>query len=86
MIRDTFALSGFECAAALQRLGVELVRHEDECSVLRRGKRFVVVPHALALPRAILEEILARAGLTLDAVLRGLDSMPTETDLRTLTP
>ena len=86
MYRGTFALSGFECAAALQRLGVELVRREDECSVLRRGRRFIVVPHALALPSAILEEILGRAGVSLDAMLRGLDQIPTETDLRTITP
>ena len=85
MSRDTFALSGFECAIALQRLGVELVRREDEWSVLRRGRRFIVVPHALALPSAILEEILSRAGLTLDAMLRGLDDIPTEPDLRTIT-
>jgi hypothetical protein len=86
MSRDTFGLSGTECAAALQRLGLELVRCEDECSVLRRGKRFVVVPHALALPTVILDEILSRADVTLDAILRRLDDIPTRPDLRVLAP
>jgi hypothetical protein len=86
MSRDTFGLSGTECAAALQRLGLELVRCEDECSVLRRGKRFVVVPHALTLPTVILDEILSRADVTLDAILRRLDDIPTRPDLRVLAP
>ena len=84
MSRSTFGVSGTECAAALQRLGLELVRCEDECSVLRRGSRFVVVPHAIALPIAILDEILSRADVSLDAMLRGLDDIPTEPDLRFL--
>jgi hypothetical protein len=86
MSRDTFGLSGLECAAALQRLGLELVRCEDECSVLRRGRRIVVVPHAVALPAAILHEIISRADVSLDAMLRGLDDIPTEPDLRFLVP
>lgn len=86
MTRDTFGLSGSECAAALQRLGLELVRRDEEWSVLRRGRRFVVVPHALALPRAILDEILSRADLSLDTMLRGLDDIATEPDLRCIVP
>ncbi len=86
MSRDTFGLSGTECAAALQRLGLELVRCEDECSVLRRGRRFVVVPHAVALPTSIIEEIISRADVSLEAMLRGLDDVPTEPDLRFLAP
>ena len=86
MSRNTFGLSGVECAAVLQRLGLELVRCEDECSVLRRGRRFVVVPHASALPSAILAEIISRADVSLDAMLRGLDDIPTEQELRFVAP
>jgi hypothetical protein len=86
MSRDTFVLSGVKCAAALERLGLELVRCEDECSVLPRGTRFIVVPHALALPSVILDDILTRAEMSLDAMLRGTGDLPTEPDLRFLTP
>jgi hypothetical protein len=81
---ETFRLSGLECAAALQRLGHEFVRSEDGWSVLRRGKRLVVIPEAAVLPSAILDLVLARANVSLGDVLLALDEIPTQPDLRCL--
>jgi hypothetical protein len=82
MTRCEFGLSGAECAEALQHLGLDVVQAHDGATVLRRGTRLVVVPDACVLPAPLLHEILACANVSLDDVLRVLDDIPTEPELR----
>jgi hypothetical protein len=79
---DTFGLSGADCAEALERLGLERVHAHDGATVLRRGRRVVVVPDACVLPGPILQDILACANVSLEDLLRALDDIPTEPELR----
>jgi hypothetical protein len=79
---DTFGLSGADCAEALQHLGLERVHTHDGATVLRRGRRLVVVPDACGLSGPILQEILACANVSLEDLLRALDDIPTEPELR----
>jgi hypothetical protein len=79
---ETFGLSGAECAEALQQLGLDRVRVQDGATVLSRGDQLVVVPDAVLLPAPVLHAILARANVSLDDVLRALDDIPTEPEIR----
>lgn len=86
MFQSTFALSGAECATALERLGLTLLRRQDGLFVLRRGAQLILIPEATALSAPVLDRVLQHAHVTLGALLQALDDIPTEADRTCLAP
>jgi hypothetical protein len=81
---DTFSLSGVECVIALCGLGFEVMRRQPGLTILRNDRRIVLVPDILVLPRSVLDVILDEADLSFSALMRVLDEIPTNPELRVL--
>ena len=78
---DSFSLSGIECAFGLRELGFALVSREAGRSVLRRGDHVIVVPDVLTLPMEVLDEILTRAEVSYEALVRAVGMVTTQPEL-----
>jgi hypothetical protein len=65
-------------------LGFIVVAREPGRTLLRSGRHVVIVPDFLRLPTTALDAILREADVSYPTLLRAIDELPTEPELRVL--
>jgi hypothetical protein len=75
-------ISGAECVGALRLAGFRIVESRDGSTVLKRGRRVIVVPDAFVLSAEVLDGVLEEANLSHERFLWMLSEAATEPDLR----